>query len=177
MLKKSVQCFIVHKNLIAKCKEQHSTTHLLQNSHAFPCSFTMKWADHEALRNYSYVINIKLQLAQTNESVLSAPMSKGVWVPNPMLGIRTHARLLNHEAQGYIYIPHANEMFLGARGVVKVWPFLYSIQYAPTSSNPVNMTELGCINQELSDFYCNPILPRVVSPWVVFSYKQILLKT
>jgi hypothetical protein len=26
------------------------------------------------------------------------------------------------------------------------------------------MTELGCINQELSDFYCNPILPRVVFP-------------
>jgi hypothetical protein len=56
-------------------------------------------------------------------------MSKGAWVPNPMLGIRTHARLLNHDAQGiiYIYIPHANEMFLGARGVVKLWPFKYSI--------------------------------------------------
>jgi hypothetical protein len=33
----------------------------LQNSHAFPpASFTMKWADHEALRNYSYVININI---------------------------------------------------------------------------------------------------------------------
>jgi hypothetical protein len=50
-----------------------------------------------------------------------------VLIPNPMLGIRTHARLLNHDAQGniyiYIYIPHANEMFLGARGVVKLWSF------------------------------------------------------